>query len=46
MQRTLLLSYSICEILRDLLKTLRFCEDFSKNEKVLLTNSFIGDGAG
>lgn len=33
MQRTLLLSYSICEILRDLLKTLRFCEDFAKKGK-------------
>ena len=45
MQRSLLLSYSICEILRDLLKTLRFCEDSDKKEKVLLKNSLIGDGA-
>ncbi len=34
MQRRLLLSYSICEILRDLLKTLRFCEDFDKNKEI------------
>ncbi len=33
MQRILLLSYSICENLRNLLKTLRFCEDFAKKEK-------------
>lgn len=46
MQRLLMLPYSIGIILWEMLKSLRFCEDFSKNEKVLLTNSFSGIGAG
>lgn len=46
MQRSLMLPYSIGVILCDLLKSLRFCEDFGKKDKVLLKNRFIGDGAG
>ncbi len=46
MQRSLVERYCIGVILWDLLKYLRFCEDFGKKDKVLLKNPFIGDGAG
>ncbi len=46
MHRLLMLPYSIGIILWEMLKSLRFCEDFGKKDKVLLKNLFIGDGAG
>ncbi len=46
MHRSLVERYSIGVILWDLLKSLRFCEDFGKKDKLLLKNPFIGDGAG
>lgn len=46
MHRSLVERYCIGVILWDLLKSLRFCEDFDKKDKVLLKNRFIGDGAG